>query len=411
MTEAERSLLLRELAPRVLGALVRRHGDLATCEDARQEALLVASEQWARTGPPRDPLAWLLQVANRRLIDLVRAASSRRLREQVVASLVPQAEPPADELIAADRDDSLYLFFLCCQPALRPASATALTLRALGGLSTAEIARAFLVPEATMAQRLSRARSTLKQSGLSFTLGEAEQRARLPEVMRVLYLIFNEGYASTSGAAVHRVDLCREAIRLARMLCALVPREPEVMGLLALLLLTDARRDARTGPRGELVPLDEQDRKRWDRAAITEGSALIDTAFSLGAAGPYQIQAAIASLHDEAPSTEATDWRQIAALYGVLLRMRPSPLVALNQAVAVAMYEGPAAGLVRLDALRPELQHNHRYLAARAHLFERAGQRAEALTAYEAAAAATTSQAERDYLWLKAARLRSTGGA
>jgi RNA polymerase sigma factor (sigma-70 family) len=401
--------LLRELAPQVLGALVRRHRDLGACEDALQEALIAAAEQWPRDGLPASPRAWLTHVARRRLTDAVRAESSRRDREALVVSLVPESVQQA--LVAAD--DTLDLLFMCCHPTLSSASSTALTLRAVGGLTTAEIARAFLVPEATMAQRLSRARQTIRASGVPFEapapFEPAERASRLSAVLRVLYLIFSEGYVASSGTALSRVDLSSEAIRLARLLARLLPDEPEVTGLLALMLLTDARREARTGALGELIPLDAQDRSRWDRAAIVEGSALISAAFSRGAVGPYQIQAAIAALHDEAESAERTDWPQILALYGALLSLGDNPMVALNHAIALAMVHGPRAGLERLAVLERDarLKSHHRLDATRAHLLERAGDRAAAIEAFERAAERTASTPERDYLRLQAARLRT----
>lgn len=402
--------LLKDLGPRVLGAVVRRYRDLGACEDAVQEALIAASERWPREGLPAEPRAWLIHVANRRIVDRVRAETARRLREEIVVSLVPPEEQlalAADEALAVERDDSLDLLFLCCQPALSRSSAVALTLRAVGGLTTAEIARAYLVPETTMGQRLARARQTVRDAGLvSDALSAAERRERLPSVMHVLYLVFSEGYSATSGPLVHRVDLAAEAIRLARLLLRLVPDEPEVMGLLALMLLTDARRFARTGSSGELIPLDEQNRSTWDRALINEGSELIHAAFSRGEVGPYQLQAAVAQLHDEAPSTEATDWAQIAALYEVLLRFGDNPMVALNHAIARAMVEGPERGLDRLEALRPTLGEHHRFLAARGHLLERAGKKTDALDAFLLAAGRTDSVPERDFLLLRAARLR-----
>lgn len=403
--------LLRELAPAVLGAVVRRSRDFAASEDAVQEALLAASLQWPRDGVPAQPRGWLIQVAARRLTDAVRSDIARRRREEIVISLVP-AET---QLALADEaqvvgDDTLALLFMCCHPALTPATAIALTLRAVGGLTTTEIARAFLVPEATLAQRISRAKQTIKASGVPFELPSHEERgARLAQVMQVLYLIFNEGYTASSGEALVRTDLSSEALRLARLLLRLVPEDAEVHGLLALMLLTDARRAARTGSAGELIPLDEQDRGRWDRVAIDEGLALVASALGRGAAGPYQIQAAIAALHDEAATAAATDWPQILALYDLLLESSPNPMVALNRAIAVAMVDGPDAGLVALDALAgdPRLRDHHRLAAVRAHLLERAGDVAGALAHYTLAAERTASTPERDYLRLRAARLAS----
>ncbi len=405
MNDARVTELLRELAPKLVGALVRRHRDLQACEDAVQEALLTASREWPRSGIPAEPRGWLLHVANRRVIDSVRAETSRRLREEVVVSLVPADEQhalAADEALSAEHDDSLDLLFLCCHAELSRASAIALTLRAVGGLTTGEIARAFLVPESTMGQRLSRARQTVKDAGISGEpLTRDERRERLPTVLHVLYLMFNEGYAATEGASVHRVDLASEAIRLARMLNAMMAEVPEVMGLLSLMLLTDARRAARVGDAGELIPLDEQDRSKWNRAQIEEGSALVEAAFALGAVGPYQLQAAIASLHSEATSTERTDWPQIIALYEVLMRMTGNPMVALNHAVAWAMVHGPREGLEKLNALK-SLQDNYRLIAARGHLLERLGEHAEAAAAFRLAAQKTGSLAERNFLLLRA---------
>jgi RNA polymerase sigma factor (sigma-70 family) len=415
--DAATQRLLKDLAPAVLGALVRRFRDLQACEDAVQEALIAAAAQWPRTGLPQEPRAWLIHVANRRITDAVRSETQRRLRESIVVSMIPAEEQlalAADDDLAVERDDSLELLFHCCQPSLSPSSAVALTLRAMGGLTTAEIARAFLVPEATMAQRLTRARQTVKDSGLaSGEFTPAQRRERLPSVMRVIYLIFSEGYAATSGAEVTRADLSSEAIRLGRLLRKSFPGDPEVMGLLALMLLTDARRAARTGEHGALIPLDEQDRAKWDRTSIDEGAALIESAFSQGAVGPYQLQAAIASLHDEASSTETTDWAQIVALYAVLVKLDRSPMVALNHAIAVAMVEGPAAGLALLDALEKHLGHHYRLIAARGHLLQRSGDVPGAITAFRRAAQLTASIAERDFLLLRAARLaeQQTPGA
>ena len=398
MDDAARDVL-REVRPRVLGALVRRYRDLGACEDALQEALLAAAQQWPRDGQPDDPRAWLFRVASRRLVDHVREETARRARESVVVSLVPPEEQLA--LAATAGDDTLELFFMCCHPSLTSASAIALTLRAVGGLTTAEIAHAFLVPEATMAQRLSRARAAIKSSGVPFE--PADHQAQLSSVMHVLYLLFNEGYVASSGLELQRVDLSSEALRLARLLRRLLPAEPEVAGLLSLMLLTDARREARTGPAGELVPLDQQDRSRWNRAGIEEGARLLDATFT--GSGPYQVQAAIAALHDAATSTETTDWPQIVELYS---RLKDNPMAALSQAIALAMVKGPAAGLERLTVLGndPRLAGTHRLEAARAHLLERAGDRAAAIICFERAAGKTASAAERNYLLLQAARLK-----
>jgi predicted RNA polymerase sigma factor len=362
---------------------------------------------------PNSPGGWLFRAAWRGLMDAQRSETARRRREETVASAATdQALPPeiVDELDPHSEDDTLLLLFTCCHPALTEASAIALTLRAVGGLTTAEIARAFLVPESTMAQRISRAKRTITDSGVPLELpGAAEREKRLAAVLHVLYLIFNEGYASTSGQDLVRVELGNEAIRLARMMRRLQPDHAEVAGLLALMLLTDARRPARTGPVGELIPLDEQDRALWNRSAIDEGLALVTAAFQKGAVGAYQVQAAIAALHDEAPSTDATDWPQILALYGVLRRIADNPVVAMNEAVAAAMVHGPAHGLRLLEDLAadPRLASGHRLDAARAHLHERAGDHDAALRHFLAAAAATTSLPERNYLLSRVARLRA----
>ncbi len=402
--------LLRALAPQVLAALLRRHaGAFDACEDAVQEALLAAAEQWPREGRPASPRGWLVTVASRRLVDLVRADRARREREERLFLATPQSEllgRPADADPDADRDDSLALLFLCCHPALTAPSRIALTLRAVGGLSTAQIAAAFLVPEATMAQRISRAKQTIRSSGLPFALpAPAEADGRLREVLQVLYLVFNEGYTSTAGGDLTAPRLSDEAIRLTRLLHRLLPRDAEVMGLLALMLLTDARRPARTGPNGELVPLAEQDRTRWDAAAVAEGTALVERALPAGRVGPYQLQAAIAALHDEAPDVTATDWPQILALYDLLLRVAPGPVPALNRAVALAEVRGPAAALAELDALSAELDRHHRYHAVRAELLSRTGDAPAAATAFHRAAALAPTLPERRYLTERARTL------
>ncbi|WTZ05066.1 sigma-70 family RNA polymerase sigma factor [Micromonospora sp. NBC_01392] len=416
MTLAEHAAedLLRELAPQVLGVLARRFGDFATAEDAVQEALLAASRQWPVDGLPAHPRGWLTQVAYRRMIELVRAETARRDREDRAARRSGddrRTAPAADEPLTGDRDDTLVLLFLCCHPSLTTPSAIALTLRAVGGLSTAEIARAFLVPEATMAQRISRAKQRIRDSGLPFRLPEpADRQARLAAVLHVLYLIFTEGHTASLGDDLRRVDLSDEAIRLAREMRRLLPGDSEVAGLLALMLLTDARAAARSGPSGELIPLAEQDRSRWDAAAIAEGTALVTDAMTRGPVGPYQLQAAVAALHDEAPTAAATDWPQILALYEVLERLTGSPVVALNRAVASAMVHGPAAGLDALAGLAgdPRLAGSHRLDAARAHLHEMAGDHDAAATHYRAAAARTTSRPEQEYLLTRAARLATS---
>jgi RNA polymerase sigma factor (sigma-70 family) len=402
--------LLRQLAPRVLGAVVRRYGHFDTAEDAVQEALLAAAMQWPDEGIPDNPRGWLITVASRRLTDLLRSEQARQRREEGVARWVLPDEwrAPAADRPAPDADDTLILLFMCCHPALSPASQIALTLRAVGGLTTAEIARAFLVPEATMARRISRAKQRIKDSGIPFGMPPGGQRGeRLAAVLHVLYLIFNEGYVSTSGPSLQRADLSREAIRLARMVHRLLPEDAEVTGLLALMLLTDARRAARTGPDGGLIPMAEQDRTRWNAQSIAEGISLITGALGRGATGPYQIQAAIAAVHDEAGSAEETDWPQIMALYELLLRTSDNPVVALNHAVAVAMVRGAAAGLDLIGKLAADerIAGDHRLHAVRAHLLEMAGDRAAARDAYEQAVRRSTSPPQQRYLRARAARL------
>jgi RNA polymerase sigma factor (sigma-70 family) len=402
--------LLRTLAPQVLGAVVRRYGHFDTAEDAVQEALLAAALQWPKEGVPDNPRAWLITVAARRLTDLLRSEQARQRREDAVAQWVlpEQWLAPAADRPASESDDTLILLFMCCHPALTPAGQIALTLRAVGGLTTPEIARAFLVPEGTMTRRITRAKQSIQQSGIPFGMPKPEDRAaRLAAVLHVLYLIFNEGYASTSGPALQRAELATGAIRLARMVHRLLPDDAEVAGLLALMLLTDARRPARTGPDGELVPMAEQDRGRWNSAHIAEGVELISAVLPKGTPGPYQIQAAIAAVHDEAPSAEATDWPQILALYEVLMEISDNPVVALNHAVAVAMVRGARAGLDLIGELEGDdrMARDHRMHAVRAHLLEMAGDRAAARASYELAASRTTSLPQQRYLNARAARL------
>jgi RNA polymerase sigma factor (sigma-70 family) len=405
--------LLRELAPQVLGAIVRRYGDFSACEDAVQEALLVASQKWPTQGVPESPRAWLIQVAARRITDQLRSELSRRRRETAVVEAAPDDElvfPAPDADADPAKDDTLLLLFMCCHPALARPSAIALTLRAVGGLTTEEIARAFLVPEATMAQRISRAKQQVKNSGAGFRMPTATERdERLHAVLHVLYLVFNEGYASSAGASLSRVDLSTEAIRLVRGVHALLPENGEVAGLLSLMLLTDARRAARSGPNGELIPLDEQDRSLWDQEAIREGVVLVTRALSLGQVGAYQLQAAIAAVHDQAAGAGDTDWGEILGLYGLLARMSDNPMVALNHAVAAAMVHGAQTGLDLLAALDhdPRIAQHHRLAAVRAHLHERAENHEEAVRLYRKAAEKTGSIPERNYLLLKAARLAS----
>ena len=402
--------LLRELTPQVLGIVVRRFRDFAAAEDAVQEASLAAATQWPRDGLPENPRAWLTQVAFRRMTDHIRSESARRRRESEAALEMDQLAPPVDAARETDQDDTLILLFMCCHPALTPASAIALTLRAVGGLTTAEIAHAFLVPEPTMAQRISRAKQSIQDSSIPFQLPTTEERGqRLRAVLHVLYLIFNEGYTSSVGPHLRRADLSREAVRLTRILHQLQPDDTEVAGLLALLLLTDARRLARTGAEAELIPLAQQDRALWDRQQITEGVALLSATLPKGAVGPYQLQAAIAAVHDEAARADETDWPQILALYDLLRRMSDNPIVALNRAIAAAMVHGAAKGLELLDALKTDarLADHHRLDAVRAHLLELAGDREAAVRHYRAAAAKTANLPERNYLLTQAARLSS----
>ena len=400
--------LLRELAPRVLGVVTRRFHDFAAAEDAVQEALLAASLQWPREGVPDNPRGWLIQVAGRRMMDYLRSEEARRRREELAAGEAAQLAPPVDVNPELEQDDTLTLFFMCCHPSLTSSSAIALTLRAVGGLTTAEIANAFLVPEATMAQRISRAKATIKASGVPFQLPTFQDQAqRIRSVLHVLYLIFNEGYTSSTGPQLQRLELAREALRLARCIHTLLLEDAEVAGLLALMLLTDARRAARTGPDGELIPLTKQDRKLWDKAQISEGIALLTAALSKGPVGAYQLQAAIAAVHDEAARAEDTDWPQILALYELLRRMSDNPMVMLNHAVAVAMVRGPSRGLELLKTLDadPRIAGHHRLDAVRAHLLEMAGDPQGAVTHYRIAASRTTSTPERNYLITQAARL------
>ena len=406
--ESRSEHLLRELAPQVLGAVIRRSHDFATAEDAVQEALMAAVVQWPREGVPDNPRGWLIHVASRRMTDHVRTEMARRRRESELALEAVNATEWTAIETATEEDDTLVLLFMCCHPALTLASAIALTLRAVGGLTTAEIAHAFLVPEATMAQRISRAKQSIKESGIPFKLPTSEERAqRLRALLHVLYLIFNEGYTSSAGPQLQRGDLSREAMRLTRTVHALQPDDAEVTGLLALMLLTDARRLARTGTEGELIPLVLQDRALWDRQQIAEGVALLSAALPRGSVGPYQLQAAIAAVHDEAARAQDTDWPQILALYELLKRMSDNPVVVLNHAIAVAMVHGPSKGLELLGALDSDarLSNHHRLDAVRAHLLEMAGDHKDAITHYRIAAGRATGMPERNYLMMQAARL------
>jgi RNA polymerase sigma factor (sigma-70 family) len=400
--------LLRESAPRALAAVARRFGDFADAEDAVQEATIDAARQWPAQGLPESPTGWLIHVASRRMTDRIRSEAARRDREEAVAAQEPAPLVAAGKARAAD--DTLLLMFMCCHPALSPASAIALTLRAVAGLATAEIAAAFLVPEQTMAQRISRAKKTIKESGEPFRMPAAEERLeRLRSVLRVIYLIFNEGYAVSAGAELARADLAAEAIRLGRIVNLAAPAEPEVGGLLALMLLTEARRPARTDASGELIPLDEQDRSLWDRALIDEGGTVLAAALGRGAVGEYQLQAAIAAEHAKALRPEETNWGEILGFYTLLEQVTSSPMVALNRAIAAAMVGGARAGLALLDELEGKLAGHHRLHSTRAHLLEDAGERSAAAAEYERAAELTNSIPERNYLTKRAARLNRGG--
>ena len=406
--DARSADLLRELAPQILGAVVRRFHDFAAAEDAVQEALLAATMQWPSEGVPDNPRGWLIQVATRRMMDYFRSEEARRRREAEITIEPGGMVAAAGVVPESEQDDTLTLFFMCCHPSLTVSSAIALTLRAVGGLTTAEIARAFLVPDVTMAQRISRAKQTIKASGVPFQLPSSrDQVQRFRAVLHILYLIFNEGYTSSSGPQLQRIELSREAIRLARSVHTLLPDDAEVAGLLALMVLTDARRAARTNAQGELIPLAQQDRTLWDREEIAEGVALISAALPKGAVGPYQLQAAIAAVHDEATKADDTDWPQILALYELLKRMSENHMVALNHAVAAAMVHGPCKGLELLKALDSDarLAGHHRLDAVRAHLLEMAGDLQSAIAHYRIAATRTTSIPEQNYLMAKVARL------
>jgi RNA polymerase sigma factor (sigma-70 family) len=402
--------LLRELAPQVLGAVIRRFRDFVDAEDAVQEALMAAAVQWPRDGVPTNPRAWLVQTAFRRMTDHVRSELARRHRETATVMDMEQRSPAVDVGAESEQDDTLILLFMCCHAALTPSSAIALTLRAVGGLTTAEIAHAFMVPEATMAQRISRAKQNIKASGLPLRPSDDERTQRLRSVLHVLYLIFNEGYTSSFGPDLKRPELSKEAVRLTRAVRNALPHDAEVTGLLALMLLTDARSLARTGADGALIPLTKQDRSLWDQQQIVEGTALLAGALAKGSIGPYQIQAAIAAVHDEAARAEDTDWPQILALYELLKKMSDNPLVTLNQAVAAAMVYGPAKGLELLSELETggRLIGHYRLDAVRAHLLELAGDRKAAIARYRIAAGRTASLPERNYLIAQAARLNES---
>lgn len=388
--------VLRDLAPRTLAILLRRNGSFAECEDAVQEALVAAAIQWPRDGRPTHPLGWLVTTATRRLVEIWRNESARRRREGRYAQIDPGA---AGDVTGVD--DTLALLFLCCHPSLTPPAQVALTLRAVGGLTTAEIARALFLPEPTVGQRISRAKNTIRSAGSVFREpGERERAERLPAVLQTLYLIFTEGHTASSGESLQRVELAAEAIRLTRQLHRRLPDEGEVAGLLALMLLTDARRPARTGSGQRLVPLAEQDRRRWDEAAIAEGTALLEQVLRRAVPGPFQLQAAIAAVHDESPSAEETDWPQILGLYDVHTLVAPGPMVTLGRVVALGMVHGPGAALAELDrvASDPALLRNHRVDAVRAHLLDRLGRHDEARECYHRAARGTRSLPEQRYL-------------
>jgi RNA polymerase sigma factor (sigma-70 family) len=403
--------LLRELAPQVLGSVMRRFHDFAAAEDAVQEAMIAAAVQWPHEGLPENPRGWLIQVAARRMTDHLRSEGARRRREAQAATEADEVALPTHLEEQGGQDDTLTLLFMCCHPSLTTSSAIALTLRAVGGLTTAEIASAFLVPEATMAQRISRAKHSIKASGVPFQLPTSNERARrLGAVLHVLYLIFNEGYTTSTGPHLQRLELSSEAIRLTRSVYALLPEDPEVAGLLALMLLTDARRHARTGQDGELISLTNQDRRLWDQAQISEGVALLTAALSKGSIGTYQLQAAIAAVHDEAPRAQDTDWPQILALYELLKRMSDNPMVILNHAIAAAMVHGAPKGLELLAALDsdPRIAGHYRLDAVRAHLLGMAGDYQAATAQYRVAASRTTNLPERDYLLRQSARLQDS---
>jgi RNA polymerase sigma factor (sigma-70 family) len=406
--------LLRQLAPQVLGILVRRYGQFEECEDAVQEALLEAAQTWPGGATPANPRAWLITVASRRLIDQIRKDHARKAREigtaaTELALVVNPAVNPADE--PSDADDTLMLLYLCCHPALTAASQTALTLRAVGGLTTAEIAHAFLVPEGTMGARISRAKQTIKAAGSQFRLpADSDREERLGAVLHTLYLVFNEGYTASSGGDLHRADLTREAIRLTRLVHAQLPADGEVAGLLSLMLLTESRRATRTTETGDLVPLAEQDRSRWDRVLIDEGNALIEVAMARSPLGAYQLQAAIAATHADAAGAEDTDWHQVHGLYTILERIAPNPMVTLNRAVALGETSGPGAGLDLLAGLDadPRMAGHHRLHAVRAYLLEQADERDAAYDEYRRAARATASVPERRFLEARASRLNGS---
>ena len=392
--------LLRDLAPQVVGVLARRSGDFTAAEDAVQEALVAAYTTWPRDGIPDHPRAWLVTAASRRLVDEQRSESARRRREQEWVA----AEPAGARVV--QQDDTLTVLLMCCHPVLTPASAVALTLRAVGGLTTAEVAAAYAVPEATMATRISRAKRQVRDSGERFSLPpDDELGERVTRVLHVLYLLYNEGYVATSGAGLTRTDLSAEAIRLARTAHRLLPADREATALLALLLLLDARRPARLTASGEVVPLSEQDRSLWDHALVAEGTALLDSTLGTGPLGAYQVQAAIAAVHDRATRAQDTEWPQVLALYGLLEQVSPSPFVTLARAVALAEVEGPDAAAPLVDEVAERLGDHHRVSAVRGHLAELGGDPVAARRHYLEAARRTANLAEQQHLTTRAARL------